>query len=270
MSDTTDQDVVDTSVSDEVDTSTNEEAQDTDTDLEDMEISFEDGEETEESDESEEEEPASESDKEEEEESAEDVESNDSKETEEEDTTSEEQGPSEEEIKRHNAEMAQRRIAEREARERLKEEAQKEYLEAAEDDKDLALRQLQIDAYNNKIESNSNKLQNGIDKAVANIDLFTKGSPEVKEELARSLDDFERMYVRYDQNGDPIEVKGDVFQYLQDKADSIKRLTGVGARQQIKDKSKTTARTQTPPSRAPKQPKSDPDIDAFDEEANRW
>lgn len=261
-----------------VDTSTNEETQDTEAEDLDNFILTDDmitaGDDTEESEVTEETEPASEETEEAEEESTSDVESEDSSEEssdESETVESKEDGtPSEEEIKAHNAEMARQRIAEREARERAKLEAQQEYLQSAEDEKDLALKQLQIDAYNNRVETNTNKLQLGIDRAVATIDLFTKGSPEVQEELANSLDDFERMYVQRDRNGDPIAVNGDVYQYLQAKAESIKRIQALGARQEAKAKSETKARTITPPVKTPKEPKVDPMIAAFDEEASRW
>lgn len=247
----------DTSVSE--DTSTNDETQDTDDfELEDIEVSEDDMklDDTDESEETEEEEATAESDEESEEESEADVDEESS-----EDNT-------QTELERQNA--ARVAYQEREAKRRAeKAQSQAEYLEGAEDDRDLALRQLQIDAYNNRIEGNTNKLQNGIDKAVASIDLFRDGSPEVKEELAKSLDDFEKMYIKRDQNGDPIEVAGDVYQYLQEKADSIRRLTGIGARQQKTDKANQKARTLTPPAKTPKAPAKDEALEAFDEEAYR-
>lgn len=253
-------DVVDTSVSDEVDPSTNEEAQDADDDLDDFVLSDEDieaaGTEETEPNESEEESPASEETEETEEESEADVD--------------EESTETPEDIKKHNAEMAQRRIAEREAKEAAKYDQQNQFLQEAEDARDLAVRQLQVDAYNNRVEANANKLQNGIDKAVVSIDLFQSGTPEQKEALLEALDDFEAYHVRKDINGDPIEITGDVYQHLQKKADSIRRLTGVGARQETKAKQTAKARTDTLPTRAPKEPKEDPAMAAFDEEANRW
>jgi hypothetical protein len=247
-----------------VDTSTNEETQDTEdsTDLEDMEISFDDVEddETEESEDGEDEttdtEPA-----ETEEESTEDVEP-------EAEEAQEDEEP--EDSKKHNAEMAARRIAERQAREKAKADQQQRFLEEAEDAKDLALRQLQVDAYNNRVDKHKNNLENGIEKAIASIDLFRTGTPEVKEALADSLEKFERMYVQYDTNGDPINVTGDVYEYLQTEADSIRRLINTGARGQSKAKEKAKARTETLPTRAPKEPKVDPDLQAFDEEVAKW
>ena len=259
-----------------VDTSTTDEAPDTvdvEAELEDMEVSFDDVEDTEETEETTEDEAATESEEETEEEPAEDVgEKPESEDTEEpqDEKTEEEDTTSEAEQKRRNDEYARQRIAEREAREKAKQEQQDAYLQDAEDARDLALRQLQVDAYNNRIEKNTNVLQNGIDKAVASIDLFRTGTPEVKEALAQSLDEFERMYVQKDANGDPVQVTGDVYEYLTNKANTFQTLMGLGARTEAKSKDKAKARTDPLPSRAPKEPKKDEDLDAFDEEANRW
>ncbi len=246
-----------TAIEETVDTSTNEES--LDLDLEDDETSFEDmDDETEDSEsENEDTEPT---------ESEEESDVDEADEESEAEESKEEDTPSEEDIKRHNAEMAQRRIAEKQAREASKQEQQLEYLKSAETEEQLALRQLQIDAYNNKVTANANSLENGIEKAVASIELFRDGSPEVKEALAQSLDTFEKMHVQYDQYGEPIKVTGDVYEYLQNEANKIQRIIQVGARNQVKDKSKAKARTETIPSKAPKEPKVDPDLAAFDEE----
>lgn len=174
---------------------------------------------------------------------------------------------SEAEQKRRNAEYAQKRIAEREAKQKELQQSQQEYLQDAEDDRDLALRQLQIDAYNNKVEFNTNKLQNGLERAVASIDLLTDPSapPEAKEFLYDAIDEFEAIYVTRDKYGNVTEVKGDVYAYLTNKADSVRRLTGVGARNQIKAKEQAKTRTTQPPSKAPKEQKVDSDLKDFEE-----
>lgn len=182
----------------------------------------------------------------------------------------EEDTASDEERKKAAQEAFKEREARRLALEQQKREQQQEYLDAAEDAKDLALRQLQVEAYNNRIQGNLTKLESGIDRAIANIDLFEKGSDAAKEELARSLDVFERLYVVRDANGDPVEVRGDVYQYLQENAERIRRLTGDGARQQVKDKKLTKAKVDPLPARTPKEPKKDPALSAFEEEADRW
>lgn len=213
-----------------------------------------------ESEETDDNEPESES--EDEEESSQEESEDESSDQSEEDTKSDTKS----DTKKHNAEMAQRRIAERRKREQLKAEQQRRYLQDAEDDKDLALRQLQIDAYNNNIEKNVNRLENDLEKAASTIELFRTGSPEVKEELLRRADDFERNHVRFDDNGDPVNVDGSLYQYLKTEADSIQRILNSGARQQTKAKRIVKSRAETLPTRAPKEPKEDPDIAAFNKE----
>lgn len=265
-----------TTVEESVDTSTNEDL-DTDTGLDEDETSFDDVDDTEDTEgleaedtdtepldleeESEEDEEPTEDTKDVEE--SEDTEESSDEETEEVDTTPED-------VKKHNQEMAARRIAEKQAKDQAKAEQQQQYLEEAEDDRDLALRQLQVDAYNNRVERNRDKLDSGIERAVASIELFRTGSAEVKEELARRLEVFEKLYVTYDSNNEPTQVKGDVYEYLQTEADSLQRVQQSGARQQVKNKAKAQARTETIPSKAPEEPKVDPDLAAFDEEVKKW
>lgn len=165
---------------------------------------------------------------------------------------------------------ARQAFLEREARrQQAKAEEQQKYLDDADDDKDLALRQLQLNAYNQKVDSNRDKLQSGIRRAAADNPILTKGTSEQKEELARRLDDFERMYVVKDSNDDPIEIQGDVYEYLNQEAEAILRLAKAGAREGKRAKSNTKARTLTPPSRKPKESKVDQDVADFDEEIGR-
>lgn len=268
----------DTGLSEEQ-TPTTEDSQDTD--LEDMELSFDElEEETEETEAEADDEAATESEPEVEEESEEGGEPQEET----------QQNPQEdEERKRHNNEMAQRRIAERAAREDAKRRQQMEYLQDAneaydsaiekgftheqalqEQRREEALRQLQIDAYNNRVVTNHSKLESGLDRAIADIDLFSKGSQAVKEELVNALDEFERLYVVRDENGDPVEVKADIYNFYQQKADSIRRILNEGAVKEAKDKTILRAKTDTVPSRKPKTPKVDPDLAAFDEEVASW
>ena len=272
---TSDAEEVEKPIEAEVTDETSDNADDSDdTSLEDMEFSAEELEE----DDPEEEESEEQSDKSDEDSDDDDEEDDESKdnpdEPEAQDDSKEKADQEEqkelspEEQKQRNDEFARKRIAEREDRDKAKAQAQDKYLEDAEDDKDLALRQLQVDAYNNKVERNRDKLQNGIDRAVANIDIFTKGSPEAKEALIAEVENFERASVQYDQNGDPISVNGDLYEHLTKRADSIRRLIDVGARQNAKDKKSVKTKTIPTPSKTPKEPKSDPDVDGFDEEVN--
>lgn len=171
--------------------------------------------------------------------------------------------------KRFNDEMAQRRIAAKEERILTQKQQQQEYVNEAEDEKDLALRQLQVDAYDNKVESNTNKLTNGYERALAEFEILRDPSPEIQAEVDAAIDAFQAMYVTIDDYENPVEVKGDLYKYLQNKADSIKRLSSLGARQQSNDKARSKANTFVPPSRTPKEVKEDPDLKAFDEEAKK-
>ncbi len=254
-----------------------EESPDTDTDLEDIEISVDEleaDEETEDTDDAEEDEAATESTDES------DGESNDGDESEQVENTQADSKPTEdtqeqeltvEERKRLNEEAARRRIAEKQLREeresRERERLESYLVEAEGDDEEVARREQEVGMYllnKDRASLNQQKVEVGLDRAVANIDLFSTGDEVVKEELAKALDDFERQYVTRGRNGEMTEVRGDVYQFLQEKAESIRKLTGIGVKQQIKSKVKARARTESVPSRAPKEPKKDQDLQDFD------
>lgn len=253
----------------EVDTSTTDEAPDTDVDLEDIEVSLDDDE-TEESDESEES-PNSEETETEEQSNADDTEEAEA-EPEQSDNAEEE---SDADRKARNQEYAQKRIAERQDREKQKEIAQakedvriEQYLKEAEgDESELTLRKAEVERLllqRERVAMNEEKLHIGIDRAISEIDLFRTGSPEVKQELVNAVDDFVAMYVDTDKNGNPIQVRGDIRTFLQKKADSIRRIQGVGVRQAVKDKQAVRSKTMTVPTRAPKEEKVDKDLADFD------
>lgn len=278
-------DQVDTTVSD--DTSTNEEALLDD----DLEAAFDDdglesgGEEVEsafEADDS----AATDEDDDDEEESEEDVDtSDDASETEEEDDPAEaddvQGSESEADVKARNDEYARKRIAERDARQREQEvkKAQEDirieqYLKEAESDAaELKYREAEVQQHlmqRERVVMNTEKLEVQMDKAIGSIDLFRTGSPEVKEVLGSAIDEFVISYVSTDEYGNPLEVRGDLYQHLQKKADEIRKLTGVGARQSSTAKAKTKARTQSVPTRAPREAKKDEGLSAFEEEAYRY
>jgi hypothetical protein len=260
--------VDDTSVSDAPEPSTNEEAQDSDDlALEDMEFTedelFGDEDDDDASDTTEAEEPTGDSDNEVEEESEAD---GDSKETD--DTTESEPAVDQ---KKFNDEMAKRRIAERqlrEEREAREQEKLTQYIEeAGNDELELERRQNAVEQFNiqkKKAELNRKELQIGLERAMSSIDLFKSKDKAVTDALLRAVDTFEAIHVKKDEYGNPLEVNADVFEYLQNEAETIRQLTGVGARTQGKSKSEQSKRTLTPPTRTPKEPKVDPDEADFD------
>jgi len=256
---------------------------DNDVELEDIEISFDDVEDTdteEAATESEEEVTPSTTEEETVEETEPEVEEEKSEEATDEEPEAVELDPIAER-KRFNDEMAKQRIAEREARAEAKRAQEaleathiQNYLaEARDDPEEFAQRELNVEAYKlqqERISLNAEKLQVGIDKALASIDIFVSGTDAAKEEMLAALDEFEAQYVVKDSQGRPVEVKGDVLAHLQKKAASIRKLQQDGATRQAKSKDEVKSRTVATPSRTPKQPKVDSDLEGFDEEANRW
>jgi len=246
---------------------------DDDVDLEDMEVSFDDVEEVEEDGEDSKEstnsnESTDEAEEESEDETEQSDESEESSDDKSEDTESDEDKQSA--IKAHNNEMAQRRIQEKQQREARIKKEQDNYVTESETEEQSAIRQLQVDAYNTKVEGLTNKLANGYQKALTDFKILSDPNPKIQAEVDAALDAFQAMHVSIDSYGNPREIRGDLYSYLQTKADSIQGLTGIGASRQVENKSKEKSKTFTPPNRVPKTPKADPDLEGFDEEANRW
>lgn len=193
------------------------------------------------------------------------------------DQTDEKEEPKEEEEsqlsdedkqKQHNREMAAKRIQEKQQREAEIKKQQDEYVAEAGDDPTLtAVRQLQVDAYRTKVDTNEGKLKNSYEKALNDFPILREDSPEIQAELDEALDSFQARFVTIDQWGNPSDVRGDLYEALKVKANSIERLTAIGAKKQEGNKTKAKANSLTPPSKTPKTPKSDPDMDAFNEEA---
>lgn len=135
---------------------------------------------------------------------------------------------------------------------------QEDYLAEAADQQDLALRQLQIDAYTNKVESNITRLQNGYDTAIKDIDIFRNPTPEIAEYLGDALDEFQAKHVELDELGNPVKVTGDINQFLSKKASLVQKLTQVGARNERTAKAKQSSAVTPAPTSSPKKPKVDP------------
>lgn len=237
----------DDTTTEEVDTSTNEETPETE-DLEDIEVSVDDITEDE------------------------DTEEPKAKDEESEDEEADTEPLAEEESKEDvisNQDAAARRIQEKANKEAVLRRDQQDYLSQADPERPeaMAIRQLEINAYNNTVNGNTDRLTNNYEKALNDFPILRDESPQIKAEVDAALDAFQAMHVSIDGYGNPIDVRGDLYKYLQSKADSIKNLTGMGARNQIKSKDKEKSKTFTPPSKTPKESKKDPDLEAFDEEA---
>ena len=145
-----------------------------------------------------------------------------------------------------------------------------EHLQAAEDEKDLALRQLQIDAYTNKVNSNTDRLTNQYEKALNSIQAFQNPTPEVREFLDSAVDEFEARFVQIDELGNPVNVNGDLYAFLQTKAGLVEKLTQLGARKEKVSSAKEKANVTPTPSAPAKESKVDPALEAFEKELDRW
>ena len=236
---------------------------DTSVDLEDIEVSEDELKQAESKDDDEELEADSADDDEEAEESTDE----ESEDTDDEADEAEEETP-EQEAARFRAEMYERRQQEKANREQTVQENQQAYLDEAQDQQDLALRQLQIDAYETKVERVTNKLTNQYETALKDFPILRDSNPIVQRELDEAIDNFQSRFVQVDDYGNAIDSSGDMYAYLQAKADAIQQLTGIGAKQQEASKTKQKSKAVTLPGRSPKEPKRDADLDAFWNEAN--
>lgn len=185
--------------------------------------------------------------------------------------------PTEAERKRQNDEYAKRRIAEKQLREeraqREQENLQRYLDEAGDDEFERERRTLEVEKHliaKERTDLMTQSIEIGLDKAVASIDLFQKGTPEQLNALDKAYQNYLQMHVRYDQAGNVLAVDKDVTTYLTEEAESIRQLSGVGARQQERDKKIVRSRTDTLPVRKAKEAKTDPYLDAFLEEAKRY
>lgn len=172
--------------------------------------------------------------------------------------------------------MAREAFKRREAERKLREERQarerqdlERYLQEAEGDEvELVKRQAEVQRHlinQERAQLNQEKLDVQMTRAVSELNLKNVDS-RTKEYVARALDKFEAINVVRDDNGNIMDVKGDVYQYLKEEMDFIKDFQGVGAREQTKKKAAEKTRTVQKPTRTPKEPEKDPDIDAFDKE----
>ncbi|MDB5177447.1 MAG: hypothetical protein JWN75_1115 [Candidatus Saccharibacteria bacterium] len=211
--------------------------------------------------------------------STEEVEAEDTEEQDDESPASEESDSEEAEVESPESsddedsadrkEAARQAYLAREARRREQEakvtEELNEYVEGEDDDPiQQKLRELEVEQYRNRVENNTNKLSNSYEKATADIELFRNPSPEIAEALGEAIDEFQARHVSVDRYGNPVEVTGDLYQFLQTKAGLIQRLTQVGARSELVAKAKTAANVTPQPAKAAPKPKEDPLMEGFD------
>lgn len=174
-----------------------------------------------------------------------------------------------------NQRAAAYRVQQKLQRDAAKRKQQEDWIAQGKTESQRALRRLEVNDYNNQINSTTTTLREGVLSARQSIDLFRSKEPVVQEALLSAIDEFEAKYVEKDTNGDFVDIKidpetgekADVRIFLAKKAAGIRSLTGLGAKQQEQAKKSQKKRTATLPTRTPVKKKVDPMLEAFDEEA---
>ena len=173
-------------------------------------------------------------------------------------------------------EEARQRYLERQARrdtpdpyvQAIQQQAQ-EQLAKIEDNTQRQLAELQVKDALREIHDVRTSLVTDNEFARRDFEVFNPKSDSYNEAAYdHFLSEYEAAYVVKDQqSGEVIGTRGpSLYQYLQSKAELISNLTQAGARKGQQNEAKMRARVETPSVAAPKQPKADAFLDAFDKE----
>lgn len=148
---------------------------------------------------------------------AEEVEESESEEEPEAEAEAEAEEESDDSVKAHNAEMAQRRIAQREARRQQEAallQAQRQYVEEAESDAQRLVNELHIERYNNQVKSNEQSILTEYERIKADpaLQIFNPESKEFKPDLFAELSDtFEKAHTQVDEWGNVVAVNASFY-----------------------------------------------------------
>lgn len=181
----------------------------------------------------------------------------------EEESETEETATEDEAIKQHNAEMAQRRIAEKQARQQAEQQRlaqQQEYLKDAETDEDLRIRQLEVDRqnqaireYERTIEFNKSQVLGDYERVLSDptLEMFNDKSENFnRRQYERMQRSFEAENVRADQQGNIVEVRDSFYKFAKEWADDFKIEAKVNQAKGQKLASRNIAKAE-PPSSSP-------------------
>lgn len=152
---------------------------------------------------------------------------------------------------RQRYEERQRVIAEREARVR---EQTEEYVSEGEDEYDQRLRAMEVSEYSNLIAKNEQTLINDFERAIADpsLQIFNPDSESFNDRAYnKAVKDYNAGYVGYDQNGNMTEIKGSLYEHLQETADLLKGASRSGAVQQVRASKNVRRNADTKPAASP-------------------
>lgn len=144
--------------------------------------------------------------------------------------------------------------------ERLKrvQEQTKPYIEeAGEDETERRLRTVEVQEYNRVIEHNENALVGEFERAKANPDLQIF-NPDNKEQFnpklyEKAIRDYNAGYITYDNNGNMVELKGSLYQYLTETAEIYQEAIKAGTFKQVRDQRKMKTAADTKPAAPPRE-----------------
>lgn len=168
------------------------------------------------------------------------------------------------------AEIARQRYEERQlakANRRAEvQEQNKTYVEDATDEYDRRLRNMEVQRYADTIEHNENTLVTEFERAKANpeLQIFNPTSPEFNQRLyEKTLKDYNAGYLAYDENENLVQVKGSLYEHLQETADLYRGAVKHGQVQQVRDSRKTRSNADTKPAAQPKETVKDPILEVL-------
>ena len=154
---------------------------------------------------------------------------------------------------RRRYEERQQAIAER--RDKIAEQ-NNEYVNAAEDEYDQRLRNMEVKQYADLIENNENKLIGEFERVKANPDLqmFNPDNKETFSQKAydKALRDYNAGYVEYDANGNMVGIKGSLFEHLTETAELFGDAVKTGAVQQARATKQMRSNADAKPAATPK------------------
>lgn len=165
-------------------------------------------------------------------------------------------------------EVARRRYEERQALKAEREQrilAQtKDYVTSADDDVDQRLRNMEVQAYNQLVSSNEDKLISEFERAVNSpeLQMFNPDSDQFNQKAYDiALKNYHAGYIEYDTNGNMVSLKGSLYEHLKEQSDLLSSAVKTGAFQQVRATKKMKSEADIKPAAQPKEQPKDSILD---------
>ena len=189
-------------------------------------------------------------------------------ESEEESEATAEEEPDDEAIKAHNAEMAQKRIAQREARRQQEAallQAQRQYVEEAESDAQRLVNELHIERYNQAVQNNERGILTEYERVKADptLQIFNPDSKEFRPDLFNELQEtFEKAHTQVDEWGNVVAVNASFYDKAKQWGNMWNRQAKISEAKAVSNLKKTASKAEPQSNSAPRPTKNkDPLMD---------